>query len=150
MNNKYFFIIMAIAAIVAVAGVTTMVSASQGRFFGRGFIAEATTTTDPAIKARQDAINDAFKNNDYAKWKETMSNHPMFQYVNETNFARFAEMHNLMQAGKIDEANKIREELKLPQGGRGFGQCSGGAAGGCAMRQASGGCPFHNGGRRGQ
>jgi hypothetical protein len=38
--------------------------------------------------------------------------------INEGNFNRFAEAHKLMEAGKNDEANKIRQELGLGQGGK--------------------------------
>lgn len=53
----------------------------------------------------------ALQNNDYNAWKEAMGDHPMAEKITEENFEQFAEMHKLMQEGKTDEANQIREEL---------------------------------------
>ena len=45
------------------------------------------------------------------------------QVINEQNFKRFAEMHQLREEGKIDEANQIREEFGLGlRNGVGYGQ----------------------------
>ncbi len=70
----------------------------------------------------------AFENNDYAAWKEQMGDRGATRKVNEQNFARFAEMHELMEDGKTDEASAIRAELGLGQGngnGQGRGMHSG-------------------------
>lgn len=66
---------------------------------------------------RHEAMEVAFESNDYEAWKKLMEeagrNGMVLQKVNADNFARFAEMHRLMDEGKIEEANKIREELGL-------------------------------------
>lgn len=70
----------------------------------------------------------AFENNDYAAWKAQMGDRGATRKVTAENFARFSEMHELMDAGKTDEANAIRAELGLGQGqgnGRGNGIHSG-------------------------
>ena len=62
----------------------------------------------------------AFETKDYNAWKELMNGRGRAtQVVNKDNFAKFAQIHELMEEGKIDEANKIRAEL-------GLGQCNGG------------------------
>jgi hypothetical protein len=73
---------------------------------------------------RHDAMTKAFENKDYQAWKDQMQGRGrVSQVVDEQNFARFAEMHQLMLDGKTDEANKIRTELGLGlQNGSGRGQ----------------------------
>jgi hypothetical protein len=75
---------------------------------------------DPSVEGpnctgeRQELMTQAFENNDYNLWKEQMQGRGrVVQVVNEANFARFAEMHQLMVEGKADEANVIRAELGL-------------------------------------
>lgn len=63
----------------------------------------------------------AFSEGDYASWKNLMGNRGATRVVNQENFSRFTQMHNLMLEGKINEANKIRQELGLGSGrGRGM------------------------------
>jgi hypothetical protein len=75
---------------------------------------------DPGIQGpnyseeRHEAVTQAFENNDYNAWKENMQGRGrVTQVVNESNFAKFAEMHKLMLEGKTEEANAIRTELGL-------------------------------------
>ncbi|MDD5463836.1 MAG: hypothetical protein PHP62_01705 [Candidatus Moranbacteria bacterium] len=76
---------------------------------------------------RHEQMTKAFENNDYAAWKNQMGTRGATRVVTEQNFSRFTEMHNLMLAGKTDEANKIRTELGLGQGGgRGQGRMGSG------------------------
>ncbi|MFZ2192615.1 MAG: hypothetical protein WAV31_00010 [Candidatus Moraniibacteriota bacterium] len=90
---------------------------------------------DPNVKApwysedRHVAIQDAVTKNDYNAWKNLKTEQMnarmnwMFSKITQDNFPKFAEVHNLMQQGKYDEANKIREELGLPlRHGRGQGR----------------------------
>lgn len=66
----------------------------------------------------------AFSKNDYNAWKQlSQGNGRVTQIVNKSNFAKYAEMHKLILAGKTDEANKIRTELGLGlRDGSGFGR----------------------------
>ncbi len=66
----------------------------------------------------------AFASNDYNAWKNIMGNRGATRVVTQENFAKFTEMHNLMIAGKTEEANKIRQELGLG-GGQGRGMMGG-------------------------
>jgi hypothetical protein len=66
---------------------------------------------------RHAQMEQAFENNDYAAWKAQMGDRGATRVVNEQNFARFSEMQKLMESGKTTEANVIRAELGLGQGG---------------------------------
>ncbi|EKD58347.1 MAG: hypothetical protein ACD_56C00146G0006 [uncultured bacterium] len=75
---------------------------------------------------RHEAMLKAFESNDYNAWKTQMGSRGAARVVTEQNFERFSQMHELMLAGKTDEANKIRTELGLGQGGgRGQGSMGG-------------------------
>lgn len=62
---------------------------------------------------RHQIMTKAFENNDYATWKTQMAGKGAANVVTQENFPRFTQMHNLMLAGKTEEANKIRQELGL-------------------------------------
>jgi hypothetical protein len=84
--------------------------------------------TGPNYSAeRHTQMEKAFENNDYTAWKNLMNGRGRVSAViNEGNFNRFAQMHRLMEEGKNDEANKIRQELGLGQGnGNGQGMSNG-------------------------
>ncbi len=70
---------------------------------------------------KNQAIQESLENGDYNTWKELVADTPMAnENITEENFARFAEMHKLMQEGNREEAEALREELGLPEKG-GFG-----------------------------
>ena len=84
---------------------------------------------DPNVKGpnytaeRHDAMTKAFQNKDYNAWKKLMGDRGATRFINATNFAKFAEAHNLALQGKTAEANKIRAELGLGTGsGMGYGR----------------------------
>jgi hypothetical protein len=63
---------------------------------------------------RHEIMEKAFENKDYNAWKNLMSGRGrVTQVINQGNFAKFAEAHDLAEAGKITEANKIKSELGL-------------------------------------
>lgn len=76
---------------------------------------------------RHEAMTKAFENKDYNAWKKQMQGRGrVSQVINESNFAKFAEMHRLMLDGKTAEANAIRTELGLGlQNGSGQGMSYG-------------------------
>jgi hypothetical protein len=90
---------------------------------------------DPNVKGpnysqeRHDSMLKAFENKDYNAWKNLMVGRGRAtQVINQDNFARFAEAHQLTLEGKTAEAQKIRAELGLGLkngngGGRGMGNC---------------------------
>ncbi len=112
--------------------------ALTGIVLGAGALFAASSSTlayrgDPNVQGpnytaeRHETMTKAFENNDYNAWREQMDGHGrVTQVVNEENFARFAEMHQLMLDGKTDEANVIRAELGLgQQNGSGQGHYGG-------------------------
>jgi hypothetical protein len=115
-NKGIVFGILGLAVVgTATYGVSAF--AAQGRTgqFGPNYTPE-----------RHQQMQQAFDNNDYTAWKNQMGNRGAMRVVTEQNFSRFTQMHNLMLEGKIDEANKIRTELGLGQGGgRGQGMMGG-------------------------
>jgi hypothetical protein len=63
---------------------------------------------------RHTAMTQAFANSDYESWKGLINgNGRVSQVVNQDNFAKFAEAHQLSLEGKTAEAQKIRQELGL-------------------------------------
>lgn len=93
---------------------------------------------DPTVQGpyysaeRYEAMEKAFETNDYVAWKELMQNRGrVTQVITAENFAKFAQAHELMEEGKVAEAQKIRQELGLglrDGSGRGLGAgtCRGG------------------------
>jgi len=74
---------------------------------------------------RHEAMTKAFANKDYSAWKSLIGNNNgrVAQVVNQSNFGKFVEAHDLALQGKMDEANKIRTELGLGlRNGSGGGQ----------------------------
>lgn len=77
---------------------------------------------------RHNLMTGAFQKRDYSAWKELMAGKGgrVSQVINQENFAKFAEAHDLAIQGKYEESNKIREELGLRVGGQkagaGYGQ----------------------------
>lgn len=75
---------------------------------------------DPSVKGpnysaeRHEAMQEAFANRDYSAWANLMQGRGrVTEVINEGNFARFAEAHDLAMQGKIDEAKAVRQELGL-------------------------------------
>lgn len=110
-------------------GVLSLVAVGAAAYGASVFAAEGRTGQfGPNYSPeRHEKMTKAFENNDYAAWKDQMGNRGATRVVTEQNFSRFSEMHKLMLEGKTDEANKIRTELGLGQGGgRGQGKMGGG------------------------
>jgi hypothetical protein len=94
---------------------------------------------DPNIKGpnysieRHEAMTNAFNNKDYTAWKNLMQGKGrVTQVINQDNFGKFAEAHQLALQGKTDEAQKLRQELGLglrnetgkTSGRMGMGNCN--------------------------
>ena len=85
---------------------------------------------DPNVKGpnytveRHEAMEKAFEKKDYNAWKNLMQGRGrVTQVINAQNFAKFAQIHELVEQGKTTEANKLRTELGLGlQNGTGMGQ----------------------------
>lgn len=67
---------------------------------------------------RHAAMVKAFDSGDYKAWKSQMNGQGrVSEVVNEGSFAKFARMRKLQLDGKTAEANQLRVELGLGQGG---------------------------------
>jgi len=112
-----------------------------GLTLGAGGTAFAANT--PSVKALRENFQDKkaemqeiFENNDFATWKANIEERAneqkkmaeeMLQNATEENFQKMKQVHTLMQEGKVDEANALREELGLPEmGGKGMHRGMGG------------------------
>ncbi|OIO19819.1 MAG: hypothetical protein CO029_03535 [Candidatus Magasanikbacteria bacterium CG_4_9_14_0_2_um_filter_41_10] len=61
------------------------------------------------------AVDAAIDARDYSAFvKAAGTRTPFLDHINETNFAQFAEMHDLMQAGDWEGAKTIADELGIP------------------------------------
>lgn len=87
---------------------------------------------DPSVQGpnynleRHEAMTQAFANKDYAAWQKLSEGRGIARRINEGNFAKFAEAHQLALEGKTEEAAAIRAELGLgQQNGSGSGQRNG-------------------------
>lgn len=67
---------------------------------------------------KREAVQSALDNNDYNAWLEAVGeDSPMADKINEDNFSRLVEAHNLMQ-----QAQEIMEEIGIERPG--WGKCS--------------------------
>ena len=117
MKTKKLLFGFSTLALIAVAGTTIAGSA----YAYQGNPAQQGPNYTPE---RHEAMTKALENKDYNAWKNLMQGRGrVTQVINAQNFARFAEMHKLVLAGKTDEANKIRTELGLGlHNGTGYGR----------------------------
>jgi hypothetical protein len=76
-------------------------------------------------------IHAAIEAGDYEAWSNLKSGKRMAEFITEENFDKLVEMHNLMQAGDIEGAIELREELGIPGKGRGMGIGGGKMFGNC-------------------
>lgn len=128
MNNKHKATIIASFALMAAIGAGTI---------GMGLIADAhpdnlkingggwnlSEEQKTEIQARHEQMEQAFQNNDYEAWKNIIESKPKINdTITEENFSQFAEMHQLMEDGKFEEAKAIRDELGLTGFGGGIGR----------------------------
>jgi len=71
---------------------------------------------------RHEAMEQAFETKNYNAWKDLMSGKGrVSQVINEGNFAKFAEAHELAESGDVAGAKAIRTELGLGNGGGNHG-----------------------------
>lgn len=67
-------------------------------------------------ETERNTMHDAIKKGDYQTWKTLMEKRGgrILQYVNEGNFAKYAEAKKLQWEGKFTEAKKILDEIGFP------------------------------------
>ncbi|MBU1118787.1 hypothetical protein KKH43_02825 [Patescibacteria group bacterium] len=116
------------SVVIALSALAFVLSAVSVASFARANDDSTESSVRPKMEQR-DEMREAVENGDFAKWKETVESKPkVTDYITEENFSKFSEMHKLMRDGNREEAEKIREELGLPDkgmrgpGGKGKGR----------------------------
>ncbi len=117
MSNQKLIIGTSVLVAVILAGAYSVSQAYRGDYSQKG---------PNYSQERHNAMEEAFKNNDYQAWKKLMEQNQfqgrVMNVVNEQNFAKFAEAHRLAEEGKFAEADQIRTELGLrTRDGQGVG-----------------------------
>lgn len=139
MKNSKLLTATAIFAVAITAAATTMSLTSAYRnnqatednlpnrpYYNRMMNGSGTDITQRPFysEERHTAMEEAFKNNDYEAWKTLMTENrrtaKVIEVITEENFDKMVEIHELMEAGKYEEAQKIREELGIGMGRTGF------------------------------
>jgi hypothetical protein len=142
MENKKILSIIALG-VVALLG-AGLVFAHQG---------DPSTVGPNYSEERHAAMQSAFDNLDFNAWAQLMSEAGMHgrirDFVNENNFATFAEMHEAMEDGNLELAQELRTELGLGQGmmfkGQGnFQGMKGQGMGQGFSNRMMGDCPYAN------
>lgn len=80
-------------------------------------------------------IQVAIEAGDYEAWSNLKTGSRMAEFITEENFDKLVQMHNLMQEGKVEEAQVIREGLGIPGKGKGMGMGGGRSCGACPMNK---------------
>lgn len=95
----------ALALFLGVAGISATALAYRG---------DVTVKGPNYTVERHTAMEKAFESGDYNAWKDLMQGRGnVTRIINQDNFAKFAEAHELTEDGKTAEAQKIRQELGL-------------------------------------
>lgn len=112
--NKTTLGLGALALFLGVAGISATALAYRGDVNVQG---------PNYTPERHEAMERAFENKDYNAWKDLMQGRGnVTRVINQDNFAKFAEVHELSEDGKTAEAQKVRQELGLRNGsGQGMG-----------------------------
>lgn len=98
---------------------------SAGVFFFLAFLAvspifvEAMLTLsaqrNAQIQQKNNAIEAAISGNDYATWSSLVNDNNLKAKVNAGNFSQFTNAYNLLEQGKMAEADLIKKQLSLKQ-----------------------------------
>jgi len=103
--NKKYLIIGGLSALVLALVATSAASAYGGEFKNKG---------DKSSPEDRQAFVEVIESGNYEAWTSLVGDKPITKHINEDNFDRFVEMHNLIKAGDVDGAKEIRKELNLP------------------------------------
>jgi hypothetical protein len=98
-----------LAALALTVGILGASAASTSAYQGGQIV-----TCSNYSAERHEAIENAFENDDYDAWKDLMQGRGrVLEVINEDNFSDFAKVHELMEEGRVAEAQEIRQELGL-------------------------------------
>lgn len=114
-QNKFYLLASIIGLIITTLTVSAIASAYQGKsdFSSKQF----STEKFQEMQIQRQDLEEAISSRNYQAWKKIIDSRPRItDYVTADNFEKFAQMHELMQAGKFDEAKVVAQELGLPEG----------------------------------
>ncbi len=64
-------------------------------------------------KISHEAVRTAVENNDYNAWVKAIADRPIADVITEDNFSQLVEAHTLRDAGDMEGAREIMEELGI-------------------------------------
>ena len=112
-QNKFYLLAGVLGLIITTLSVSAVASAYQGKANSG---AQFDTERFQVMQEERQALDDAISSRNYQAWKEIIDSRPRItDYVTAENFDQFAQMHELRQSGKFDEAQLIAQELGLPE-----------------------------------
>lgn len=95
----------------------------SGDFEGAKALAEELGFPMRKMKSRDKMFNSeikqALENGDYDTWSELTADQPIAEIITADNFDQLVKLHQLKQAGDIEEAKALAEELGLDELGHG-------------------------------
>jgi len=130
--KKTYFVLGSLATLaLLVVGVASVSAFDKGENVDGNFLkkgqrqgSEFNAEFKEKMDAQRDEMNTLLEKGDYNVWKEYMTAKEeevgrapkMIEVITEDNFAKFVEMHNLMQSGDREGAKVISDELGLKRG----------------------------------
>jgi len=135
-NTKFYLLVGTLGLVITTLSVSAITFAHEG--FGPGGakfehklenLSEEKKIEMEARRAEFEAkhaeLEEIIENEDYEAWVDLMEERGMdADFITEENFAKFVQMHQLMEEGrqKLEEAHAIAEELGLDKFGKsGYG-----------------------------
>ena len=118
-KGKFYLMSGFLGLVVTTLLVSSLASAGEfgNRFGGKNF----DSARHQEMQARHETMMKVLENRDYQGWLEIVNSRPhITDYINQDNFDKFVDMHNYMQEGDFEAAQEIRDELGLPEHGKGM------------------------------
>lgn len=122
---KFYILVGALGLLVTTLTVSTITFAGEG--FGKKF-ENLSPEKQAQIQAKKDAfqqkheeLNVIIEEEDFDAWAELMASQGKDEeFITEENFAKYIEMHQLIEEGKekFEQAREIAEELGIEKTGQ--------------------------------
>lgn len=124
-KTKFYLLVGALGLLVTTLTVSTITFAGEG--FGKKF-ENLSPEKQAEIQAKKDAFQQKheefkviFEEEDFDAWAELMESQGKdAEFITKENFAKYIEMHQLIEEGKekFEQAREIAEELGIEKIGR--------------------------------
>jgi len=111
LNKKLMGGIAALSTLAIIGGGMLAVNAAGNIMPNRSLNQEDRDLRMAERDTQREAVESALENADFTAWQAASVNSPMLDQVNEENFPKFVEAHNLME-----EARVIMEDIGIDQG----------------------------------